>query len=678
MFEGGPVEVTALEGSRVTLRVGPNSWRTVSLTALVADLGARREVVGEPDALVPRLTGLTAAQRTAVKQKADHVREVMTGYRSGDEATARPGEPQAEYEPTRSLTARYAAKAAEIGVTQRTVERWVRAYRREHEAGLAENRGRRTRLDPRWEAMCRQVLAENVKASTMTDSARLLLVEQRLIEQYGLGEVRIPSTATAYRHLARIAKGTGARFGSAKGRRSIADRPAGMYGRLRASGPGEYVVLDTQSLDVFAMEPVTLRWLPAQLTVALDLFSRCVLAVRVTPVSTKAVDVAGLLYEALTPKTAPPEWPQQACWPYHGIPLHLVHTEITEDERPAGVPVCPPETLVIDHGKAFLSEHVLSVCTRLGISIQPARPKTPTDKPTVERFFRTLREGLIQYLPGYKGPDVYSRGENVEDTAFFYLHELEDVIREWIAMVYHRRRHSGLVIADWPHTSLLPNEMYELGVATCGLLRLPRSPGLVYDFLPSVWCTIQHYGVDVDGNRYNGDVLEPYRDTESPYRGRYPGKWPVRYNPEDVRTAYFQDPADHRWYPLTWEHAAALGAPMSAEAAAYARRLALREGRWSDPVRDLADLLARWNMGMVADRRERRMAARLAAERAALPSIDTDQEMVATLPTAARIAGLPEHAAADLPEITGDDDALDWDEQGSDGEFYADAFEVLE
>jgi hypothetical protein len=30
-------------------------------------------------------------------------------------------------------------------------------------------------------------------------------------------------------------------------------------------------------------------------------------------------------------------------------------------------------------------------------------------KPTVERFFRTLREGLIQHLPAYKGPDLHAR-----------------------------------------------------------------------------------------------------------------------------------------------------------------------------------------------------------------------------------------------------------------------------
>ena len=184
------------------------------------------------------------------------------------------------------------------------------------------------------------------------------------------------------------------------------------------------------------MEPVTCRWVRAQLTVAQDLFTRCITGLRVTPVSTKAVDVAGILYQALVPQAAPEDWPEEACWPYHGVPQHLV---FTEEGRLPGMPACPPETLVIDHGKAFLSAHVISVCTRLGISIQPAQPRKPTDKPTLERFFKTLREGLIQHLPAYKGPDVYSRGEHAEDAAFFYIHELEDAIREWIAAVFTDR-----------------------------------------------------------------------------------------------------------------------------------------------------------------------------------------------------------------------------------------------
>ena len=39
-----------------------------------------------------------------------------------------------------------------------------------------------------------------------------------------------------------------------------------VLGRLRATRPGEYVVLDTTPLDVFAMEPVTMRWVGVELT----------------------------------------------------------------------------------------------------------------------------------------------------------------------------------------------------------------------------------------------------------------------------------------------------------------------------------------------------------------------------------------------------------------------------
>ena len=214
----------------------------------------------------------------------------------------------------------------------------------------------------------RLVLAELVSDSTPTRNAVLRKVNARLDQIHGEGAVPRPSPATAYRRLAELTKGTNAVAGSAKGRRSIAEGPKGVYGRLRAMRPGEYAILDTQDLDVFAMEPVTCRWVRAQLTVAQDLFTRCITGLRVTPVSTKAVDVAGVLYQTIVPQAAPPDWPEEACWPYHGVPQQLV---FTEEGRLPGVPVCPPETLVIDHGKAFLSAHVIGVCTRLGISIQP-------------------------------------------------------------------------------------------------------------------------------------------------------------------------------------------------------------------------------------------------------------------------------------------------------------------
>ncbi|MFE2584584.1 DciA family protein [Streptomyces sp. NPDC059378] len=89
-------------------------------------------------------------------------------------------------------------------------------------------------------------------------------------------------------------------------------------------------------------------------------------------------------------------------------------------------PKVAPETLIVDHGKIYVSAHLTSVCRRMGISVQPARLRTGRDKGPVERFFRTLREDLLQRLPGYKGPDIHSRGLNPEKDAFFFHHELRE------------------------------------------------------------------------------------------------------------------------------------------------------------------------------------------------------------------------------------------------------------
>lgn len=666
-FGGDVVEVVVIEGLRTTVRnERTGEYSSVPLGRLAA--GARS--IGDPapaaaDGVGMLLASLSADQRQRLEERAGHVREVLSGYRSGHPGRALPTEPRPAYDPDLPLKDRTAAKAAELGVSGRTLERWLTGYRESGEAGLVDARaGRLSSVDPRWEEAVRRVMAESVTGSTPTRSALLLRAEERLNAEYGKGTVRVPSRSTAYARLAWLAKGTNAVSGSAKARRSIAERPQGTYGRLRATRPGEYVVLDTQDLDIYAMEPVTCRWVPLQLTVAQDLFSRCIVGLRVTACSTKAMDVAGVLFEAVCPPLEDPVRPALA--PYHGLWDEVV---FTEDRLVPGGGLCPPETLVIDHGRAFMSAHVIGVCTRLGMSIQPAQPKKPTDKPTVERFFRTLREGLIQHLPAYKGPDVHSRGQAVEDSAFFFIHEVEEVIREWIAEVYHRREHDGLVIPQWPKLTLSPLEMLRIGLARAGRLRMPASPDLAFQFLAVKPRTIQHYGVEVDGLRYNGPVLDGYRNAPSPYTG-LGRQWPIHVNPDDVRFVYFQDPVDDSWHPLRWEHAPALNMAFSGEAAAYARRLAAREGRHVDASQALADLLARWDQGMVSDRRERRIAVRLAAERGAL-SLPVLPEQSGPL-TPPELRPVPELPAGD----SDDEDELFDVPEGDD--FYADAFEVIE
>jgi hypothetical protein len=47
----------------------------------------------------------------------------------------------------------------------------------------------------------------------------------------------------------------------------------------------------------------------------------------------------------------------------------------------------------------------------------------------VERWFRSLEEGLLAALPGYTGPDVYSRGDKPEQDAFSYY--LMSLAKNW-------------------------------------------------------------------------------------------------------------------------------------------------------------------------------------------------------------------------------------------------------
>jgi transposase InsO family protein len=226
--------------------------------------------------------------------------------------------------------------------------------------------------------------------------------------------------------------------------------PKQTYGKLRPTRPGEYLLMDTTRLDVFAFDPFTLKWVQAELTVSMDWYDRCICVLRLTPVSTKAIDAAAVLYQSFRPRRAEADWPRHAIWPEHGIP-RTVLVDVEQFEGPAlATPPVVPETSVIDHGKIYVSEYLTSVCARMGISIQPARLYTGRDKGPVERFFRT---------------------------------------REWVATVYHCRPHADLVDPGLPKLRMSPAAMFEHGLARAGYIEVPRDPHLGYEFLATKWRT---------------------------------------------------------------------------------------------------------------------------------------------------------------------------------------------
>lgn len=436
--------------------------------------------------------------------------------------------------------------------------------------------------------------------------------------------------------------------------------------------------MDTTRLDVFAFDPLTLKWVQAELTVAMDWYTRCITGIRLTPVSTKAVDVSAVLYQCFRPRPAGRDWPRHAAWPEHGIPRAVLFDVDAVEGPGLASPPLVPEALVVDHGKVYVSEHLTSVCRRLGISIQPARLGTGRDKGPVERYFRTLREGLLQVLPGYKGPDIHSRGQSPQDDAFFFLDELEAITREWTAVVYHCRPHASLVDPGVPGLRMSPAQMFEHGMARAGYIEVPRDRDLAFEFLQTKWRTIQHYGVEIGRRRYNGPGL-PKPGIRSPYDSPVRNGWPFQVDPDDITRIYFRDPATRVWHTLTWEHAPSAHMPLSEDALMFARRLAAARYRYPDDRLAVAGLLERWNLGLGTTLAERRMALRLSREQAALDLPESETSSVVSRASVRKALGQADGAAEaesqePVTEI-GDDDKADVEDLATEEDFYADALE---
>ena len=420
VYDGEAAEVVELSsttsGIDLTLRIGTNVRRALRIALRELLDGGRARIIGDDagaegvsNMASVILAELSEVEIDAVRTRAAHVREVLTGYRSGHAELAGHGEPRAEFGPYQPLMERYAAKAAELGVTVRTIGQWVSDYRADGEAGLAPTRDKRpagagAKVDPRWTETAIEVMVEHNDQSRPSQTLVMKRTNARVVARFGEGVVQLPSRATAFRVLAELENRYPTFRLSTKRNRDIADRPTEAYGKLRPTRPGEYLLMDTTRLDVFALDPVTLRWVQAELTVGMDWYTRCVTGIRVTPVSTKSVDAAAVLYQAYRPRPPGRDWPTHAVWPEHGIPRAVLVDVHAVDCAGASGPAIVPETIVVDHGKIFVSEHLTSVCQRMGVSIQPARLRTGRDKGPVERFFRTIREDLLQALPGYKGP----------------------------------------------------------------------------------------------------------------------------------------------------------------------------------------------------------------------------------------------------------------------------------
>lgn len=381
-------------------------------------------------------------------------------------------------------------------------------------------------------------------------------VQNRLDAAHGKGTVPVPAMTTFRRWVEAILPGLYT-TGSAVTRRTADNRPRDSYEAVTASRVGEVVMLDTTPLDVLCYDPVEDITYTVELTIAIDVASRSILAWRFKPKGTKAADAGALIGDAMTPEPMRPGWPDRLR---HSFLKLACEPMLSLDERfaaGAARPVVFPEKIIIDHGKAFASQAVKDACRRYGISIQDARAYRPTDKPQVEAAFRTIRSNFSQHIAGYKGYKVDQRGRQAERHARWTLSDIEFFSAEYID-VYQRLHHTGLVLPGFPNMKLSPNDAYRILVHKSGYVACPTDPNLYLELLPVEWLTIQHYGIQFNYLQYRAPVIRRLAGVKSPYL-EMGGKWPIRVDPSDITQVYFHDPYARppkpSWHVIPWIHA---------------------------------------------------------------------------------------------------------------------------
>jgi putative transposase len=624
-WDGKTYTVTAIRGGFFEARATDGSTSLIDVASLLSEPGFTFPEWDYTNRIEPTFETIASPQAIAdAKKMEQHLLEVITGFPSGhpemEEGSARDG-----FDPkTTNVTSRINKKAKELEVVPNTL--WVlkREYLIHGFITLIDGRSIRVKsghgkLDPIIETAMETVL-EGLKSKSDVKlgviRADLTLEVEKIVKESGGQMPKLPSVPTLNRHISRIKKQLKFKI-SAKQRASHESRPNPPFKWFHANRPGQTILIDSTVLDVFALDPITGEWIRLQLTIAIDLYTRSLVAWRFTQ-DTKGIDVALLLYDIIRPKQFLPGWPKQARWNFVGIPDSLVITqyenaqaESTETQL-AGIPVVYPETVIVDHGKVYRSDTFKRSCLLLGINLQPARIRGPTDKGPVETTFDFIKDNFCALLRGFTGPNVLSRGKDVEEDAIYFVNDIDEMFTDWVASFWQTRVHAGLQFDGAPHVDVSPNDAYAEGLSRAGFVYCVPDSGIYFDCLPTRALAVNHDGINLFGIRYDDPALEPFRQRPAPAAYGHKGKYIIRYDPRSLSTCFFYDFHNGKWLQINWrKHSLQLQQPFNDLTLKYAHSLAVtRYGSkpHAQMVEEiLADILRRFRDKIVANEFERRL-----------------------------------------------------------------------
>ena len=602
--------VIAVAGTAVRLAASSGVVTEMSLAQLLMSEGFEIVSASSRPPLPPStpLESLPEAVAAEALWWERHIVEVLRGVPpQALEGT----KPKPEYDPAVvSLTRREQAKAAELTaagrpVTASAIAKRRRRYEARGVAGMADHRTGKPvtpngRADPAVAKAMRQAIAEAEQESSRTATYLFWRTEQILEAAHGCGAVELPSQRSLYRLLDKLSAGKHT-TGSARTRRSLAERPDGPFSETDAWAPGEVMQMDSTPLDVLVRldDGVTCR---VDLTGMIDVATRTVTAAVLRP-TTKLVDASVLLARTVTPEPMRPGWADALAMSRSALPWHRLLDIDARLEHAAARPVIIPETIIVDQGKVFVSRNFRASCNFLGINFQPVHGRSGWEKGHIERMLGSVGTLFAQFVAGYTGFNAERRGRRAGQQAVWSLLELQELLDEW-TVAWQNRPHDGLRDPAHPGRMFSPNEKYAALVETAGYVPVALSAEDYVELLPATWRAINAYGVKISYRTYDDEALNSLRHQRSGVTHRK-DLWEIRFDPYDVSRVWVRDHWRGGWITLFWKQLHRVAAPFGELAWDHTRR-ARPEATEEELADAVADLLKRAHHGPARRRRSGR------------------------------------------------------------------------
>jgi putative transposase len=292
-----------------------------------------------------------------------------------------------------------------------------------------------------------------------------------------------------------------------------------VQGHPVAEAPLERAEIDHTLLDLMVVDDQT--GLPLgrpSVTACIDCYTRCILGMYIGFNPPSYQSVAACLKDCFLPK----------------VNLRRDYPGIVNEWPAYGV----MRNLVVDGGLEFYSASLEQVCLSLNINWVAAPRRTAWFKGKIERFLGTMNRAVAHGVPGTTFSDIFQKGDyNPAQHAVITLSTLRQIVRMWIADVYHQQVHRSLQTTPskmWtssikPEDIRLPDETTQLDVV---LGRMESR-------------SLTHKGIEFEGLFYNSPELTELRRKEGSNLAVE-----IRVNESDIGSIYVLSPKTSKAYSV--------------------------------------------------------------------------------------------------------------------------------